>query len=73
MHAQCFVSPSSYQGCDWFLCPVVVTPLVVTASSAFIYFLALWSSSTTIFGGLLAIEKKKSPGSNTAWKFVRMT
>ena len=45
----------------------------ITASSAFIYFWALWSNSATIFGGLLVIEKKKSPGSSPAWKVIKMT
>ena len=37
------------------------------------YFWALQSNSATVFGGLLVIEKKKSLGSNPAWKVVRMT
>ena len=44
-----------------------------TASSAFIYFWAFRCNSATVFGGLLVIEKKKSPGSNPAWKVVKMT
>ena len=52
---------------------LVVTPLAIIASYAFIYFWALWSNSVTIFGGLLVIEKKKSPGSNPAWKVFRIT
>ena len=43
------------------------------ASSVFIYFWAFRSNSATVFGGLLVIEKKKSPGNNPAWKVVRMT
>ncbi|XP_050244292.1 uncharacterized protein LOC126692642 [Quercus robur] len=39
-----------------------------TASSAFMYFWALRSNFAIVFGGLLVIEKKKSPGSNLAWK-----
>ena len=46
---------------------------VSIASSIFMYFWALWSNSTTVFGGLLVIEKKKSPGSNPPWKVVKMT
>ena len=44
-----------------------------TASSAYMYFSALWSNSVIVFGGLLVIEKKKSPGNNPAWKVVKMT
>ena len=44
-----------------------------TASFAFMYFWAFRSNSATFFGGLLVIEKKKSLGSNPAWKVVRMT
>ena len=44
-----------------------------TASSTSMYFWALRSNSVTIFDGLLVIENKKSPGSNPAWKVVRIT
>ena len=44
-----------------------------TASFAFVYFWTFQSNFTTVFGGLLVNEKKKSPGSNLAWKVVRMT
>ena len=43
------------------------------ASSAFMYFWAFRSNSVTIFGGLLVIEKKKSPCSNLTWKVIKMT
>ena len=54
-----------------FLCPFI--SFASTASSAFMYFWAFRSNSATVFGGLLVIEKKKSPSSNPAWKVVRMT
>ena len=44
-----------------------------TASFAFMYFWAFRRNSVTIFGGLLVIEKKKSPCSNLTWKVVKMT
>ena len=47
-----------------FLFPFI--SFVSTASSAFMYFWALRSNSATVFGGLLVIEKKKSPSSNPA-------
>ena len=43
------------------------------ASFAFVYFWTFQSNFTTVFGGLLVNEKKKSLGSNPAWKVVRMT
>ena len=47
--------------------------LASTTSSALMYFWAFWSNSATVFGGLLVIEKKKSPSSNPAWKVVSLT
>ena len=37
------------------------------------YFWALRSDYATVFGGLLVIKKKKSPGNNPTWKVVKMT
>ena len=54
-----------------FLFPFI--SFVSTASSTFMYFWVLQSNSTTVFGGLLVIEKKKSPSSNLAWKVVKIT
>ena len=39
----------------------------------FISFVSIASSTFMSFGGLLVIEKKKSPGNNPAWKVVKMT
>ena len=64
--SQLLLVPSSL-----FLFPFI--SFVSTASSAFMYFWALQSNFATIFGGLLVIEKKKSPGSNPAWKVVKIT
>ena len=52
---------------------LVITPLAITVSFAFIYLWALWSNSATVFGELLVMEKKKSPGSNPTWKVIRIT
>ena len=52
---------------------LAITLLAITVSSTFIYLWALWSNFATIFGEILVIEKKKSLGSNPAYKVVRIT
>ena len=54
-----------------FLFPFI--SFVSTSSSAFMYFWDLRSNIAIVFGGLLVIEKKKSPSINPAWKVVKMT
>ena len=66
-----FLSRLLFVPSSLFLFPFI--SFVSIASSTFMYFWALRSNSDTVFGGLLVIEKKKSPSSNLAWKVVKMT
>ena len=56
-----------------FISSFCLSSFATIAPSAFIYFWVFWSSFVTIFGGLLVIEKKKSPGRSLALKVVKMT
>ena len=67
-----FYTPCPMGECN-FINSFHLSSFATIALSTFIYFRAFWSSSATVFGGLLVIEKKKSPSNNLAWKVVRMT
>ena len=67
-----FYTPCLVGECN-FISSFRLSSFATIAPFAFIYFWAFWSSFATIFGGLLVIEKKKSPSRSLALKVVKMT